>query len=131
MQSFKNSLNFFKEKESKSTSISLHKFVLQKMSSQMAAERRQAMANRGSSGLVRKPAAPVPCISRTLYETPVSSTTYNGDIVFKMFKLFTAAKQVLSTSAVLQLGAPHIHLSVKVRPRTVHYHNPRLLYGKA
>lgn len=72
MQSFKNTLNYFKEKES--TTVSLHKFVLQKMSSQMAAERRQAAIAR--IGLPRKPANSVPCISKKLYETPVSLMTF-------------------------------------------------------
>jgi hypothetical protein len=53
-------------------SCSLHRYVLQKMSSVSAAERRQAVMNRNGGGLKKKK-APIPCISRSLYEVPVSS----------------------------------------------------------
>jgi hypothetical protein len=66
MQSFKNKLEYFREKES----TSLHKYVLRKMNSQSATERRQALMNKYSGGL-RKKTVPIPCISKTLYEKPV------------------------------------------------------------
>lgn len=62
MQSFEKTLSYFKDKED----VSLHKFVLQKMSSQVA---RQKLGN----GNTRKKPAPQRCISRSLYETPVSA----------------------------------------------------------
>lgn len=68
MQSFERTLNFFREKET----ISLHKYVLQK-SSQMAAERRLASRNGGE---MRKKPVPVPCVSRRLFEEPVSCYVY-------------------------------------------------------
>lgn len=68
MQSFEKTLSYFKEKDKEN--VSLHKFVLQKMNSQVA---RQKLGN----GNTRKKPAPQRCISRSLYETPVSTPLIN------------------------------------------------------
>jgi hypothetical protein len=121
MQSFKNKLEFFQEKES--TEVSLHKFVLQKMSSQMAAERRQVMINRVGAGLLKKPAAQVPCISKTLYETPVSLIKFcKHKKRLQIFSLTSASKQILPTSILLSLCASYVCLSFEICRRSIHYH---------
>lgn len=77
MQSFKNSLDYFREKES----ITLHKYVLQKMSSKIAIERREAIARRnanenGNGSGQGNVSEPIPCVSKHLYDTPVSQQIY-------------------------------------------------------
>lgn len=82
MQSFKSTLEYFREKESPS----LHKFVLQKMSSQLATERRQAAIWRRNEAANKKP-VPIPCISKQLYDEPVSFKSFRLSYLFIIYFL--------------------------------------------
>lgn len=92
------SLSFFKEKET----MSLHKFVLQKMSSQVAAERQKATLTRNGGSSRRKPTH-VACISKNLFDTPVSSTDYHISELLSNFLSITASERLLSVANILQL----------------------------
>lgn len=123
MKSFKTTLSFFKEKET----MSLHKFVLQKMSSQVAAERQKAIKSRNGGGLRKKP-TPVACISMHLYESPVSLNT-KMTTTLNTFN-FTATKRLLSVAIFLQHRPRFSGLSLEIRLRSVHDHLLRLLHDQ-
>lgn len=115
MQSFEKTLGFFKAKESPS----LHKFVLQKMSSQLAAERQEIMKARAEAAAAKAasrknmPPAAVTCVSKRLFETPVSRAIQRWQAGTKHL-LPTAPEQLLHLPIVPQLLPLHPDLHVEV-----------------
>lgn len=119
------SLRFLKEKET----MSLHKFVLQKMSSQVATERQKATLARNGSSSRRRP-TPVACISKNLFDTPVSSTDYQISKLLSTFLSFTATERLLSVANILQLQPRFPRLSLQICLRPVLDHLLWLLYDQ-
>jgi hypothetical protein len=118
MGTFKNTLVFFQEKES--TSSSLHKFVLKKESRRMAAETQVSSM---------KYAGSVPPLLDTLYFSPVSFRLILVTKIADFF--FTAEKQLSTTPMVLRLHAYHLEYLVEALRRANAHLDHGLLRGEA